>query len=59
MNSSLEEAGFQIFQSLPKVLRDIEVVQQETLLLQQQMQVVKDDIRKVIQYFIIVENGNV
>ena len=36
-------------QSLPRVLRDVEAVRQEALLLRDQMLVVKEDIKKVTQ----------
>ena len=36
-----------MLQSLPRVLRDMDAVRMEATLLRQQMQVVKDDIKKV------------
>jgi hypothetical protein len=47
VNNSLEETGQQVVQSLPRVVRDVEAVKQEALLLREQMMVVKDDIKKV------------
>ena len=47
MNNSLEETGGGVVQSLPRVLRDIEAVRQEALLLKEQMSVVKEDIKRV------------
>ena len=47
VNNALEETGTQVVQSLPRVLRDVEAVRQEALLLREQMLVVKEDIKRV------------
>ncbi|XP_019849814.1 PREDICTED: conserved oligomeric Golgi complex subunit 7-like [Amphimedon queenslandica] len=47
VNNVLEETGGQVVQSLPRILRDVEAVRQEALLLRDQMLVVKEDIKKV------------
>lgn len=47
VNQGLEEASCSMLTSLPRALRDMEAVRQEATLLRQQMQVVKDDIKKV------------
>ena len=48
VSNSLEDSSQQVVQSLPRVLRDIEAVKQEAVLLREQMRVVKEDIKQVI-----------
>ena len=47
MNNSLEETSQGALQSLPRVLREVEAVRQEASFLKEQMQLVKEDIKKV------------
>lgn len=47
MSNSLDESSVQVVQSLPRVLRDVEAVKQETILLREQMRIVKEDIKQV------------
>lgn len=47
MSNSLEETSVQVVQSLPRVLRDIDAVKQEAVLLREQMGIVKEDIKQV------------
>lgn len=47
MNNSLEETSQGALQSLPRVLREVEAVKQEASFLKEQMQLVKEDIKKV------------
>jgi len=47
VNKSLEETSQVALNNLPRVLREVETVKTESGLLQNQMQLVKDDIRKV------------
>ncbi|CAN7997382.1 unnamed protein product [Ixodes hexagonus] len=49
MNSALEDTAQQVQQNLPKVLRDVETMQQEAALLKLQMAAVQKDIAKVEQ----------
>ncbi len=50
VSNSLEDSSQQVVQSLPRVLRDIEAVKQEAVLLREQMRVVKEDIKQVHKY---------
>lgn len=47
MNNALEETAQQVQQNLPRVLRDVETMQQEAALLKLQMAAVQKDIAKV------------
>ncbi|XP_064640481.1 conserved oligomeric Golgi complex subunit 7-like [Lineus longissimus] len=47
VNNIIEDASQQSIQNLPRVMRDIEAVRQESVLLQEQMRMVKEDIEKV------------
>ncbi|CAG5116805.1 unnamed protein product, partial [Candidula unifasciata] len=49
VNNVLEEAGQQALQNLPRVVRELDAVKHEAILLQDQMRVVKQDIQKVEQ----------
>ena len=49
MNASLEEQSEQICQNMPKVVREVDALQQETALLKSSMSVVQSDIEKVNQ----------
>uniref|UniRef100_A0A023GLZ0 Conserved oligomeric Golgi complex subunit 7 n=1 Tax=Amblyomma triste TaxID=251400 RepID=A0A023GLZ0_AMBTT len=49
MNSALEETAQQVQQNLPRVLREVETMQQEAALLKLQMAAVQKDIAKVEQ----------
>uniref|UniRef100_A0A0B7AI87 Conserved oligomeric Golgi complex subunit 7 n=1 Tax=Arion vulgaris TaxID=1028688 RepID=A0A0B7AI87_9EUPU len=49
VNNVLEEASQQALQNLPRVVRELEAVKQESVILQDQMRVVKQDIQKVEQ----------
>jgi hypothetical protein len=46
VNKSLEEISLQVVQSIPRVIRDIETARHEATLLKDQMQLVKEDIKK-------------
>ncbi|XP_074645034.1 conserved oligomeric Golgi complex subunit 7-like [Tubulanus polymorphus] len=47
VNNMIEDASQQAIQNLPRVMRDVEAVRQESALLQDQMRMVKEDIEKV------------
>lgn len=49
VNKSLEEMSQQVVSSMPRVLRDVEALKQETTYLRQQMQQVRDEIHDVEQ----------
>lgn len=49
VNKSLEEMSQQVVASMPRVLRDVEALKQETFYLRQQMQQVKEEIQDVEQ----------
>ncbi|XP_046996397.1 conserved oligomeric Golgi complex subunit 7 isoform X1 [Schistocerca americana] len=49
VNSALEDTSQQILQSLPRIMRDTEILQQEAMLLGEKMNAVKKDIEKVEQ----------
>nr|CAD7198705.1 unnamed protein product [Timema douglasi] len=49
VNSALEDTSQQVLQSLPRVMRDTELLHQEALLLREKMQLVKVEIAKVEQ----------
>ncbi|KAJ9600656.1 hypothetical protein L9F63_026203 [Diploptera punctata] len=49
VNSALEDTSQQVLQSLPRVMRDTEVLYQEALILREKMQSVKQEIAKVEQ----------
>ncbi|XP_059142129.1 conserved oligomeric Golgi complex subunit 7-like [Physella acuta] len=49
VNNVLEEASQQALQNLPRVVRELDAVKQESVLLQDQMRVVKQHIQKVEQ----------
>nr|CAD7404092.1 unnamed protein product [Timema poppensis] len=49
VNSALEDTSQQVLQSLPRVMRDTELLHQEALLLWEKMQLVKVEIAKVEQ----------
>lgn len=49
VNSALEDTSQQVLQSLPRVMRDTEILHQEALLLREKMNVVKQEIAKVEQ----------
>nr|CAD7593363.1 unnamed protein product [Timema genevievae] len=49
VNGALEDTSQQVFQSLPRVMRDTELLHQEALLLREKMQLVKVEIAKVEQ----------
>ncbi|XP_063222292.1 conserved oligomeric Golgi complex subunit 7 isoform X2 [Bacillus rossius redtenbacheri] len=49
VNSALEDTSQQVLQSLPRIMRDTEVLQQEAMLLREKMQLVKSEIAKVEQ----------
>ena len=49
LNASLEEQSEQICQNMPKVVREVEALEQETALLKSSMSVVQSDIVKVNQ----------
>ncbi len=51
VNQGLEEVSRDMINNLPRVKRDLEAVEQEAMLLRQQMQVVKADIKKVHNLF--------
>ena len=47
VNTALEETSQQVLQSLPRVMRDTEVLQQEALVLREKMKTVRDEMSKV------------
>ncbi|XP_064395035.1 conserved oligomeric Golgi complex subunit 7-like [Halichondria panicea] len=47
LNKSVEDTSMQMLNNLPRVLRDVESVRQEASLLNEQMMVVKEDIKRV------------
>lgn len=49
VNKSLEDMSQQVVMSMPRVLRDVEALKQETAYLRQQMQQVRDEIHDVEQ----------
>ncbi|XP_005105726.1 conserved oligomeric Golgi complex subunit 7 [Aplysia californica] len=49
VNNVLEEASQQALQNLPRVVRELDAIKQESSLLQDQMRIVKQDIQKVEQ----------
>ncbi|PNF30970.1 hypothetical protein B7P43_G02082 [Cryptotermes secundus] len=49
VNSALEDTSQQVLQSLPRVMRDTEILHQEALLLRDKMHSVKQEIAKVEQ----------
>lgn len=49
VNSALEDTSQQVLQSLPRVMRDTEILHQEALLLREKMNSVKQEIAKVEQ----------
>jgi len=46
-NQGVQQVSRDMLDSLPRVLRDLEAVKQDAFLLHNQMQVVKEDIKKV------------
>lgn len=47
VNSALEDTSQQVLQSLPRIIRDSEMLHQEALLLQEKMKSIKEEIAKV------------
>ncbi|XP_034235213.1 conserved oligomeric Golgi complex subunit 7 [Thrips palmi] len=47
VNSSLEETSQQVLQSLPRVMRDTDILQQEALMLREKMKTVREEMSKV------------
>lgn len=47
VNSALEDTSQQVLQSLPRIIRDSEMLHQEALLLQEKMKLIKEEIAKV------------
>ena len=47
VNSVIEETSQEVVSNLPRVLRDIEIVKQEAVILQDQMKAIKQDVEKV------------
>ncbi len=58
VSNSLDESSVQVVQSLPRVLRDVEAVKQETILLREQMRIVKEDIKQVHTMYIYNNNNS-
>lgn len=48
VNGALEETSQSVLSSLPRVLRDTQLLQQEALALREKMVVVKEEIEKVL-----------
>lgn len=47
VNSALEETSQQVLQSLPRIMRDTDVLQQEALMLREKMKTVREEMSKV------------
>lgn len=47
VNSALEETSQQVLQSLPRVMRDTDILQQEALMLREKMKTVREEMTKV------------
>lgn len=47
INNSIDETCHQTVQNFPRILREIEVLKQETFMLKEQMKSVRDDLIKV------------
>ena len=53
VNTSLEETSQNVVSSMPKLLRDTQILQQEAIALKEKMQTVKGELEAVIPVFII------
>jgi hypothetical protein len=47
INHSIDDTSLATVQNFPRILRDIEVLKQETFMLKEQMKIVRDDLIKV------------
>jgi len=59
VNGALEETSQSVLSSLPRILRDTQLLQQETLALREKMVAVKQEIAKVNRYTRFIQSDDI